>query len=1103
MENTHHLPDQVQGLSELLLQAPCAVLGQLTSPAKALVALTKAIETQGSVLILTRESEDGALEADLSFLASTLYPTQNVLVESFPSWEVLPFEKGSASADIVGSRFKKLAALKAHQGPSVILVTLGAFLQKVVPPEALDKLMLPLAAGQTVDFETLVDLLREDMGYQERSLVSDKGEFAVRGGIIDIFPTNEKTPYRLDFFGDTLELIKTFNPLTQQSVDKVKAITLMPALERLVLDKYSQSLTTLSSYMQGATHLVINDMVQIEEAYIALMDAKKQDSPLMLSLPEALEPFNRKLIFFSEESLAAHFPGFNKAVRQASDQVPILPLELCNLSWQVTPIELPLAGLPLLDIETDSVLAKLTALSHLNFSQLYFVTATEAEKVHLDKALSQLQFAPSCQLHFLEGLFSHSLIFRASGIAIISYAELTEKEMVKRETWRQSYHTPASTFHQLEKGDLVVHLQSGIAKFMGFEKQKNHLHKHEEFMILEYAEGSKLFVPLSQSHLVSRYIGTQTEVPPLTKLGSKKWTQAKVKAQKAVVGYAKELLDLEAKRRAIGGFIYEPDSEEMRLFEEDFPYEPTVDQKQAILDIKADMLGAEAMDRLICGDVGYGKTEVAMRTAFKAVVDGGKQVAVMVPTTVLASQHYDSFVSRMKDFPVRIALLCRMNSKKQTEETLKGLKEGTIDIVIGTHRLASKDVGFKNLGVLIIDEEQRFGVRTKEHLKKLKTGIDCLTLSATPIPRTLYSSLINLKAMSQISTPPQDRLPIKTVIAETDDKVIEAALLRELARGGKAFFIHNRVESIYEKKAWLEKLVPHAKMAVGHGQMTPSALDDIFHDFKHGDLDILLATTIVENGVDIPKANTIFIDKANTYGMADLYQLRGRVGRWKRLAYAYFLVPKNKELSEESRARLNALVETSGFGGGMKLAMRDLEIRGAGDILGVKQSGMVASVGFHFYCKMLKKTIAELKKKTGNTDIETIPSIYEVKVDSEFPSNFSHSYISHSDLRLEIYHRIGDIEKEEDLIAIEEELVDRFGPLPAQDKWFFAMANLRLFAALNKLTYVKMGKEQLLLHFMRRKKPTQQRVPMPLVDKPEEYIQIAKELIKRVLSQPT
>lgn len=1098
MKNGSRLSVVHELISPLNEDVRAAIFQKLTSPQKALVALSRAIKTQSSVLIIQRENEDGALEADLNFLAQQLYPQESILIESFPAWEELPFAGVKPSSDVVGSRFNKLKKLNDHKGPSIVLISLGAFLQKVVSRQSLCRRILKLEAGKASDFETLVSLLREDLGYEERSSVTDKGEFAVRGGIIDIFPTNEKTPYRLDFFGNQLELIKTFNPLTQKSSGTAPSLSLLPSDEQQLLEK-EEKLVHICDYMQGQTELIIDDIVQIEEAHIAINDAMHVISPLMFSLSEAFSLFSQDRVqFFSNEPVGDHIEGFKKLypdVQNASS----LPLELFGITFSVYPLQMPLLSLPPFEGVFDATSEKLKNVFDLELKTLFFVTATSAERVHLTKALETVKPSSDVSIHFLQGTFSRSLIAPSFKMGLISYAELTEKEIVKRETWRQSYQTPTTAFHKLEPGDLVVHLHSGIGKFLGFEKQTNHLHEDKEFMVLSYAEGSKLFVPLSQSHLVSRYIGTQSEVPMLTKLGSKKWTQAKAKAQQSIVGYAKELLELEAKRQAHGGFVYGKDSEEMQLFEEDFPYTLTIDQQNAINDIKEDMRSQKAMDRLICGDVGYGKTEVAMRAAFKAVVDGEKQVAVMVPTTVLASQHFDSFYARMKDFPVNIALLTRMVSKKKAEETLEKLANGQVDIVIGTHRLASQDVQFKDLGMLIIDEEQRFGVRTKEHLKKLKLGIDCLTLSATPIPRTLYSSLISLKSMSQICTPPQDRIPIKTVIAQLEDQVIEEGLLRELARGGKAFFIHNRVESILTKKAWLEKLVPHAKIAVGHGQMPAKQLDTIFHEFKHGDTDILLATTIVENGVDIPKANTIFIDRADTYGVADLYQLRGRVGRWKRLAYAYFLVPKKRELSEEARARLHALIETSGFGGGMKLAMRDLEIRGAGDILGVRQSGMVASVGFHFYCKMLKKTILELKKGISDKHIETIPSIYEVKVESEFPAQFSPSYINHNDIRLEIYHRVGDIETEEELAGIEEELIDRFGPMPMSDQWFFAMARLRLFAASNKVSFLKMGKNKLTLHKQVRKQLQKTTVPMPKVDKPGEYVTIAKELIGRIL----
>jgi transcription-repair coupling factor (superfamily II helicase) len=460
------------------------------------------------------------------------------------------------------------------------------------------------------------------------------------------------------------------------------------------------------------------------------------------------------------------------------------------------------------------------------------------------------------------------------------------------------------------------------------------------------------------------------------------------------------------------------------------------------------MISDKPMDRLICGDVGYGKTEVAMRAAFKAAIDGGKQVVVLVPTTVLAMQHFETFSERMSGFPVQVGVISRFRSPKEVRETLEKTAKGEIDILIGTHRLLSQDVKWKDLGLIIIDEEQRFGVRAKEHLKKFKAGVDCLTLSATPIPRTLYMSLVHARDMSIINTPPQDRLPIKSIIAETDPELIQNALLRELSRGGQAFFIHNRVETIYGKANDLQKLVPAARVGVVHGQMDTDDIDILFHRFKQGEIDLLFATTIIENGIDIPNANTILIDRADTYGLADLYQLRGRVGRWNRAAYAYFLIPKTLRLSEPSRKRLNALVESGGYGGGMKIAMRDLEIRGAGDILGVQQSGQVSAIGFHLYCKLLKRAIDALKKQRPI-------SFNETKMEFPFDARLPEDYINEFSLRMELYHRLGAAATFSEIDELLAEMKDRFGPPPPPVLWLYHLSRVRAFAAANHFTLLK------------------------------------------------
>ena len=686
------------------------------------------------------------------------------------------------------------------------------------------------------------------------------------------------------------------------------------------------------------------------------------------------------------------------------------------------------------------------------------------------------------QLPTLQAETTHEKGYLSSGFItadtlFFPYTELVARPAQKKTQWRSSYHTQASEFHELSAGDLVIHFHNGVGKYLGIESRADHKGEKNDFMILEYASGSKLFVPISQAHLVSRYIGAHQEQPMLDTLGTKKWHTVKVRAQKSIIGYAKELLEMQAKRELHGKEPYPQDSEEMQLFEAAFTHIPTDDQVKAIDAIKTDMQSAKVFDRLVCGDVGYGKTEVAMRACLKAVIDGGKQVAVLVPTTVLALQHYETFSERMHDFPVRVAQLSRFVSPKQAKQTLEELKTGAVDILVGTHRLVSKDVEFKNLGLIVIDEEQRFGVRVKEKLKKFKAGIDCLTLSATPIPRTLYLSLTGARDLSQINTPPQDRLPIKTVICERDTQTIKNALMREMARDGQAYFIHNRVETIYKVADELQAMVAHAKIVVAHGQMGSDELDTIFHAFKSGEADILVATTLIENGIDIPNANTILIDRAHQFGLSDLYQLRGRVGRSKRGAYAYFLVPEKRALPEIAQKRLQALIESSVFGGGMKLAMRDLEIRGSGDILGTQQSGHLSQIGFHLYCKLLKRAMHALKNKKTASFIET-------KIEFPRPAKIPASYITETSIRLELYHRLGDATTTDEIEKIEHEIEDRFGTPPEDLKWLFAISKIRTMAFSHHFTLLKFTKTMLITEKQQGKNLIKKNYQLPHIQTP-------------------
>lgn len=679
------------------------------------------------------------------------------------------------------------------------------------------------------------------------------------------------------------------------------------------------------------------------------------------------------------------------------------------------------------------------------------MTYAASEEKMIRGKIAELQIETPKKTSFKAGYLASGFVLEDLQYACIPTAELTQRRKIRRQKWRNNYHSSPSEYLQLFPGDIVVHFHHGIGKFLGIEKLPNHEGRDTEFLQIEYADHGKLYVPLSQSHLVSRYIGSKEDSLTFSSLGSNKWQKTCAKTQTSIVGYAKQLLEKAAERSMVQSFVYPEDSLEVQMFEEEFPFTETEDQLSAIEDFKKDMRSSKPMDRLICGDVGYGKTEVAMRAAFKAVVDGKKQVAVLVPTTVLALQHYETFMARMSNFPIRIAALSRFCTQKESKEILKKVKEGEIDILIGTHRIISKDVHFLDLGLLIIDEEQRFGVRAKEHLKALKSGVNCITLSATPIPRTLYMSMIGIRDVSVISTPPQDRLPVRTIIAERNSETIKQALIREFSRDGQAFFIHNRVETLSKIQLEILKLLPEARIVTGHGQMDPEEIDTVFHSFKEGKADLLISTTIVENGIDISNANTILVDRADQFGMSDLYQLRGRVGRWNRPAYAYFFVNNLQTLPEIARKRLHALVEASGYGGGFKIAMRDLEIRGAGDILGEQQSGHISSVGFHLYCKLLKKAVDALKKDAPIQFIET-------KMEHPFDARIPETYIDDADLRMELYYRLGNASSSLDLQELEQEMLDRFGPIPREVSLLCLLARLRTLASSLGILQLKMDK---------------------------------------------
>jgi transcription-repair coupling factor (superfamily II helicase) len=1058
--------------------------GLWNSP-KACVAALAAKSTGKHLLILTGASlEEVRLFEDFKLF------TERPVVD-FPAWETLPAENIPPSPDIVGERYQVLAQIHQAKEPYLLISSLQACLQKLLPPEKFEALHFSCRVGERVSFQGLIERL-DKSGYERKNVACDKGEYAVRGSIIDLFPVSSPDPYRLEFWGDELESMRLYDPIGQGSIKPVQQLDLLPGQELELIQKEGR-LSSILDYLGPNTLIVLDDLLSLEDRYAQLMEIRGS-GPHFFSIEEFLDRIKSyQTLYLSAQPIeelsevlvkspSANYYSKNAGVHEVS-------FEMFGRKMTAARVASPFmscADLLQPDPETDEVIS-LPTLGVLATKgwEVHLLCESEAEK---ERVIAQVPHGG--KIDYRLGYLSSGFALEESQFLLFPMTELTGRFKIRRQKQRSTYHTTQAEVNDLVPGDLVVHFQHGIGKFLGLEKRPNHLGVLSEFFLIEYAEGGKLYVPMQQAYLVSKYIGAHEETPRLHTIGSARWKKVRDQTQTALLGYATELLDLYARRELKGGFTFQQDSEEMRSFEEEFPYVETEDQLNAIASLKEDMTSPKAMDRLVCGDVGYGKTEVAMRAAFKAVVDGGKQVSVLVPTTVLAMQHYENFVDRMRNFPVRIGVLSRFRSPKEIRETLEGVAKGTIDIVIGTHRIISKDVKFKDLGLVIIDEEQRFGVKAKEHLKKIKTGVDCLTLSATPIPRTLYMSLVGVRDMSVISSPPQDRLPIKTILAEPDPQAIKNALLRELSRDGQAYFIHNRVETINDAASKLKEMLPQAKIVVGHGQMDSDELDLVFHAFKSGAANILVATSIVENGIDIPNANTILIDRADRFGLSDLYQMRGRVGRWNRRAYAYFLVPSLKSLPELSRKRLNALVEASGYGGGMKLAMRDLEIRGAGDLLGLEQSGHVATVGFHLYCKMLKRTIKTLQGKQPL-------SLTDVKIDVPFDARLTEEYMNDMSLRLEFYQRFGEALTLEEVDALYAEMVDRYGKPPLQAEWLYRLTRLKVFAQLNHISEIKADKYALKIERLRGSKKEEKSFLLPLIKHPIEVDEKWLPLLKK------
>ncbi|MBI5395207.1 MAG: transcription-repair coupling factor [Verrucomicrobia bacterium] len=914
---------------------------------------------------------------------------------------------------------------------------------------------MELRVGREMEMDSLAGKLVR-LGYEREAQVQQRGQFAVRGGIFDLFPLDVDTPLRVEFFGDSVESLRRFDVATQVSGERIEAATISPAGEIGLLQQHREWLGDLLDFLPKETLVVLDEPDRLAQA--AARYAVELPADDAFHLPYARLTQWSRVVALSD------------VVTAGSVEMTVNSLDAYR----------PVAGAApepgVAEQERKKFFAQLRRWTAEDYEVFIFCN-NEGERQRLREIL-KLQQLDAVPLKLEIGTLTQGFIWPDAQLVVVSDAEIFGRYRVLRPR-KLAHRLPGETrrisdISELAEGDFVVHIEHGIGRYLGLQEVEV-AGARQEVMAIEYAGGGKLYVPVGQAHLVTRYVGAGRMSPPLSRLGSLAWRKARDAAESATRDLAAELLELQAARGALPGHAFKPDASWQREFEAAFIYEETPDQLTAIEEVKRDMEQAKPMDRLLCGDVGYGKTEVAVRAAFKTVMDG-RQVAVLVPTTVLAQQHFNTFGERMADYPVRIEMLSRFRTQRQQNRIVKALRDGSMDIVIGTHRLLSGDVEFRDLGLVIVDEEQRFGVAHKEKLKLLRRLVDVLTLTATPIPRTLYLSLMGLRDMSSLDTPPADRLPVQTTVCAYDERVIRDAIRRELGRDGQVFFLHNRIHDIEKVALRLKELVPEARLGIGHGQMDEDELEDVMRRFVNGEVDVLLCTTIIESGLDIPNANTIIIDRADRFGLADLYQLRGRVGRYKHQAYAYLMLPRHGHLFDTARKRLSAIRQYSSLGSGFKIAMRDLEIRGAGNVLGKQQSGHITAVGFELYCQLLRESVGRLKGQTVKPRVEVrtrldflamTPGEAEAErgaagVERE-ACFLPHDYIGDGRQRIEMYRRLAQAAALEELGVLRKELRDRFGPLPAAAELLLQLAAVKLAAGDAGVTMVETRGEKIML----------------------------------------
>ena len=979
----------------------------------------------------------------------------------FPWWKAAAYRPVEPRSSIFGERAAAMAALLADDGPRIVVASQRAAMTPLPPRAEFERNLLRISKGDTIDALAVADKLAA-WGYLRVPRVSLPGEFALRGEVLDIFMPGDDFALRVVFEYDVVEELRRFEPVSQASQpDKPLTALLRPARELIwtpaLAERLGQALTACPRSAVDHPELAIEAIV---ERLTTHGEAKGEENyfPLAWDQPASLFDYldDQAVVFALERERLlgqtdAVLKEYGGLYRKALLDGPVPPPERILVDFDAALYRLPrlLSSWSLKDALAERRLSlraepPRSFFGNINYFKEELATQLKAGyEVHVF-AENPLQAERIASLLQQDQVTVHpSGLSAGFTIPDVKLLLIHESEIFGRrrkvpkslKSLKSARSRIIDTFVDLNPGDFVVHVNYGIGRFTGIERMKV-LGNDRDYVKIEYADDENIFVPIEQANLVQRFIGNEGEAPRLDRIGSKSWENRKNRVKKSVEDLAERLIRIYSRRKMAAGFAYPPDGEWQTSFEAAFPYEETVDQLTCIDDVKRDMESSRPMDRLVCGDVGYGKTEIAMRAAFKAVM-GGKQTAFLAPTTILAEQHYENCIDRFRGLPVTFGMLSRFVDKKDQKKVLADLEAGRVDVVVGTHRILQKDIRFKDLGLLIVDEEQRFGVKDKERLKEIRANIDCLTLTATPIPRTLHMSMLKIRDLSVLTTPPVNRHPIQTVVDEFQPDLVAKAIRREVERGGQVFFLHNRVQTLDDTRAFIQRLVPEVMVESAHGQMSPHELEDIMHRFIHHGFHVLVSTTIIENGIDIPNVNTIIIDRADIYGISQLYQLRGRVGRSDRLAHAYLFYPDSRALSELAMKRLQIISDFTELGSGFKIAMKDLEVRGAGNLLGREQSGEIMAVGFDLYLKLLDDAVARLSQE-GYKEAE------EPYLELEYSGFIPDAYIGQPAVKMEIYKKIASILGQDDLDALLRELDDRFGPPPEEAASLLALAEIRI-----------------------------------------------------------